>query len=457
MAETQQKKPIVPIVIGAVAVVVVVIIAVVMLTPKKKVTVPSVTYYYQRQAEQMLVDAGLKLGKVTEEQNTESYEGLILNQSPAADQSVDEGSTVDITIAKGLPIPTELEVPDLKGMSPEDAEITLILANIFPLLEGSANSDDVEPGMVCEQDIAAGTKISITKEDFEDGNWPVLSYKTSLGKEQVKVPDVIGKTDQEARDALKGAGLAIDTTNSYNDKVEQGRIISQSVAKDTTVPKGTVVSIEISLGKKPVNRVTVPDIRTYNFDEAKRSLESAGLKYTYSGDTSGRVITVKPTPGTEVDEGSTVDFTIQRTAEQVREEQERKRQQEEQQRQQQEEQRRQQEEQRQREEDERRQQEEQDRQRQEEEQRQQEQQQQQQQEQQQQEQRQLISEADAIVAAVITAVDDPNDPSVDNVRADLVDVGDTRHYVVTFTTDTAGYQVTIDAYTGEVIDTHVDR
>ncbi len=465
MAETQQKKPIVPIVIGVVAVVAIVIIAVVMLNPKKKVPVPSVTYYYQRQAEKMLSDAGLKIGKVTEEQNTESFEGLVINQSPSADQTVDEGSTVDITIAKGLPIPSELVVPDIKGLSPEEAEMTLITANFFPLSEGTVNSDEVEPGMVCEQNIAAGTKISITKEDFQDSNWPVLSYKMSLGKEQVKVPDVVGKTDQEARDALKGAGLAVDTINSYNDKVEQGRIISQSVAKDTTVPKGTVVSIEISLGKKPVNRVIIPDIRTYNFDEAKRSLESAGLKYIYSGDTSGRVITVKPAPGTEVDEGSTVDFTIQRTAEQVREEQERKRQQEEQQRkqqeqqrQQQEDERRQQEEQRQREEEERRQKEEQERQRQEEEQRQQEQQQQeQQQEQQQQEQRQLISEADAIVAAVITAVDDPNDPSVDNVRADLVDVGDTRHYVVTFTIDTAGYQVTIDAYTGEVIDTHVDR
>ena len=439
MEQTEKKKPIVPIVIGVVVVAVIGVVAFFLLTPKKQVTVPSIQYYYQAQAEKMLADAGLKLGEVKEEENQESYEGLILHQSPAADQTVDEGSTVDITIAKGKPIPSEVVVPDLRGMSTEEAEMALITACIFPLSEGSVNSDDVEPGKVCEQSEAAGTSLPISVEDFQNGNWPVVSYKTSLGKEQVAVPDLVGKTSQEARDALTAAGLAVDTTQSYSDTVEADRIISQSVAKDTMVLKGTVVSIEISIGKRPVNRVYVPDIRTYSLDEAKRALDSAALKYTYSGDLGGRVITVSPAPGTQVDEGSTVNFTLQRTAEQIQqEEQERQRQEQERQEQERQEQERLERELR----------EEEERQRQEQE----------QQEQSQPEQapeepaQEYISEADAITAAVVASIDDPDDTSVRDVHCTLETGGDAPHYVVSYTTDTAVYTVTIDAITGEVWD-----
>ncbi len=454
MAEAK-KKPVVPIVIGVVVVAIIGVVAFLMLTPKKKVNVPSVTYYYQAQAEKMLADAGLKLGEVKEEQSTESYEGLILNQSPDADASVDEGSAVDITIAKGRPIPTSVVVPDLKALGPEDAEIALFGAIFFPLNEGAVYSDDVEPGKVCEQTPAAGTSVPIDVTDFQEGNWPVVSFKTSLGKEQVKVPDVVGKSEQEARDALGAAGIAVDTSSSYSETVEQGHVISQSIAKDITVAKGTIVTIEISAGKKPVNRVNVPDIRTYSLDEAKRALESAGLNYTYSGDVGGRVITVNPMPGTQVDQGSSVSFTIQRTAEQIQqEEQERQRKQQEEQQRQQQEQQRQQEEQQRQQEEQQRQQEEQQRQ-QEEQQRQQEEQQRQQEEQQRQQEQQepaqeYISEADAAESARAAVDSLIGDDEVLNTNVVLEIGGDAPHYVVDFSTEVAGYEVTLDAYTGEI-------
>ena len=463
MAEAK-KKPIVPIVIGVVVVAIIGVVAFLMLTPKKKVSVPSITYYYQAQAEKMLADAGLELGEVKEEQNEESYEGLILSQSPEADASVDEGSKVDITIAKGRPIPTSIVVPDLKGMGQEEAETALIAATLFPLNEGTVNSDDVEPGKVCEQTPAPGTSVDISVEDFQNGDWPVVSYKTSLGKEQVKVPDVVNKSEKEARDALGGAGLAVDTSSSYSESVAQGNVISQSVAKDTTVPKGTIVTIEISAGKKPVNRVSVPDIRTYSLDEAKRALESAGLNYTYSGDEGGRVLSVSPFPGTQVEPGSNVNFTIQRTAEQIRqEEQERARKQQEEQQRQQEERQRQQEEQQRQLEEQQRQLEEQQRQ-QEEQQRQLEEQQRQQEEQQQQEQQQqeeqepeqeYISERDAADSARAAVDSMIGDSEVLNTTVDLEIGGDAPHYSVYFSTEDAGYVITLDAYTGEVWDVEV--
>ena len=453
----EKKKPVVPIVVAVIVVVAIGVGAFFALMPKKQVAVPSVTYYYEEQAEQMLADAGLKLGEVTEEQNAgtdeDPFDGLIIGQSPAAKETVDEGSTVNITVAKGRPIPTSVIVPDLKGLSPEDAELALVSAFIFPLPAEPINSDDVEPGKVCDQSAVPGSSLQITADQFKNGDWPVVSYSTSLGKEQVKVPDVVGKKSQEARDALKNAGLAVDTTSSYSETVEADRIISQSVAKDTEVAKGTVVSIEISQGKKPVDRVAVPDIRTYTLEEAKRALESAGLNYTYTGNEAGRVLTVKPQPYTEVDKGSTVTFTIELTAEQRRqEEQERKRQEEEKKRQE-EEQKRQEEEQKRQDEEQRRQEEE--RQREEEERQRQEEEQQRQQEQQSQvemqSQPQYISEDDAVISAAIAATPAIGDDDVLNTTVEFVSGGDAPHYVVYLTTEPAGYRIEVDAYTGDIM------
>lgn len=452
----EKKKPVVPIVVTVVVAIAIGIGAFIALRPKKQVAVPSVTYYYEEQAEQMLAEAGLKLGEVTVEQNEgtneDPFDGLIIGQSPAAKETVDEGSTVNITVAKGRPIPTSVIVPDLKGMSPEEAEMALVSAFIFSLPGEPVYSDDVEPGKVCDQSAVPGSSLQITAEQFKNGEWPIVSYSTSLGKEQVKVPDVVGKTSQEARDALTNAGLAIDTTSSFSDKVEADRIISQSIPKDSTVAKGTIVSIEISQGKKPVDRVAVPDIRTYTLEEAKRTLESAGLNYTYTGNEAGRVITVKPQPYTEVDKGSTVTFTIELTAEQRRqEEQERKRQEEERKRQE-EEQKRQEEEQKRQDEEQRRQEEE--RQRQEEERQRQEQEQQQQEQQVQEEtqsQPQYISEDDAIISAAIAATPAIGDADIQNTTVELVLGGDAPHYVVYLTTEPAGYRIEVDAYTGDIM------
>ena len=306
----QKKKPIVPIVIGVV-VVAIAVAAYLMLTAKKQVEVPNVVYLSQEDAQKALTDAGFTLGTVTEKDTDEYYDGYVVEQDPAAQSTADEGSAVNVTIAKGLVIPSTITVPDIRGMSIDEAESALMEAGIIPIPGDAVYSDDVEPGKVCNQSIAAGSVIDFGVEKVEKGEFVEVTYNTSLGKEQAAVPDLVGKTIDEARDALNQAGLAIDVNNIYNDDVEQNRVISQNIAKDTKVDKGTVVKLDVSLGKKPVERVRVPSILTYSFDDAKRALESAGLKYTYSGDTAGKVVSVNPIPGTEVDQGSTVTFALQ--------------------------------------------------------------------------------------------------------------------------------------------------
>ena len=110
-------------------------------------------------------------------------------------------------------------------------------------------SDTIKKGNVISQDIAAGEKI-------EEGN--TISVIISKGIEQVKVPNVEGKTLEEAKKALKNAKLKADSTSTYSDSVAEGKVIDQSIKAGTTVDKNKTVTVTISLGKKPEPVYTAP-------------------------------------------------------------------------------------------------------------------------------------------------------------------------------------------------------
>ncbi len=298
-----KKKPVVPIVIGVLVVAAIAVAAFVLLN-KPKVKVPEIVYMEHTEAQKELSNAGLKIGSVTEKESAEVPLGdIVLECNPAVGATVDKDSAVNIVVSKGPKLSDSVEVPDLTGLSAEEAEKKLSDALFIPQPGPQVNSDTVEAGKVCSQSAAPGTKAQVLS---------VITYSVSLGKEQVTVPDVAGKSVNEARDILAKAGLGSDTTNSYSDIVKKDVVISQSVAKDTKVNKGTVVTVEVSLGKKPATQVLVPNILSYSRNEAIKTLESAGLKYSYSGDEDGTVVSMKPAPNAKVDQGSTVTFELKR-------------------------------------------------------------------------------------------------------------------------------------------------
>lgn len=274
----------------------------VMFGMKKQVEVPDLYLQSHSDAERMLKDSGLRLGNVSEE----AFDGLdigdiVWKQSIKAGDKVDEGTAVDVVVSIGADLNGTTKVPDLTGMTPEKAEDLLLDNFIIPVPGEPVYSDTVEPGLVCAQSIAADSDVAM----FE-----VLTYATSLGHEKVKVPNVTGKTLAEAREAFASAGVSLDDTATYSDSVDKDVIISQSIAADTEVDKGSVVTVERSLGPAPKVQVLVPDILTYKLDDAKRTLESAGLAYKVTGEDGGTVATCVPAPGQKVEQGSTVEIRL---------------------------------------------------------------------------------------------------------------------------------------------------
>ncbi|MBQ2532645.1 MAG: PASTA domain-containing protein, partial [Lachnospiraceae bacterium] len=106
-------------------------------------------------------------------------------------------------------------------------------------------SDTVEQGVVISQ--TPGANASGKKGD-------TIALVVSRGKESVSVPNVVGKSKDQATSELQAAGLNVgNVTEAHDDNVAAGNVISQGVNAGQNVDKGSNVDLVISKGKQPNN------------------------------------------------------------------------------------------------------------------------------------------------------------------------------------------------------------
>ena len=142
----------------------------------------------------------------------------------------------------------------------------------------------------------------------------------SKGVEEDVVPNVVGKTLDNATSILKAAGFEVDSREEYDEEVEEGEVISQSPEGDKKAAKGSTVEIIVSKGAE-VKVTTVPSLKDKNVADAEAALIQANLKLgnvssEYSDTVpDGMVIRQSIAEGTEVKEDTAVDITISKGAE----------------------------------------------------------------------------------------------------------------------------------------------
>ena len=111
---------------------------------------------------------------------------------------------------------------------------------------------------------------------------------------------------------MNEAGISFDTEREYSDLVEEGKVISQSVADGEALEENERVWIVISKG---LEKVSVPDVSDKKAEDAKVLLEAAGFtvkeEEEYSEDIEeGMVISQDPEGNTEAAKGSTVTIVV---------------------------------------------------------------------------------------------------------------------------------------------------
>jgi serine/threonine-protein kinase len=149
----------------------------------------------------------------------------------------------------------------------------------------------------------------VPSEGVEVDEGARVTLVPSLGPPPVDVPDVIGKTVDEARTLLREADLGLGRVRQrYSDRFDVGHIVKRSGGAD--VPWGSKVDVWVSRGPKPL---PIPDVAGAPVEEARSSLASWVVTWEQKfSDTVPRdhVIAQRPRPGTEVQPGEGITVVV---------------------------------------------------------------------------------------------------------------------------------------------------
>ena len=235
---------------------------------------------------------------VEEEFSDDVQSGIVTHSDPEGGSSVHKSTNVQLYVSKGIDMK---DVPNVVGKGQDEASRTLADAGLALGAVTDAYSEEVPPGQVISQSVAAGTSLA------HDSTVDVVLSK---GREPRTVPTLTGKGASAAKSSIEALGLVASPTEAYSDTVPEGQVISQQTREGSTVYRGDSVSYTVSKGPE---MVTVPDVVGLQRQEAHDKLEGAGFTVQEDLILGGFFNTVRssdPAGGSKVKKGSTVTISI---------------------------------------------------------------------------------------------------------------------------------------------------
>jgi eukaryotic-like serine/threonine-protein kinase len=199
---------------------------------KGQVKIPDVTGESLDDAQQRLADAGFQY-RVVQETSDAVDPGKVTRTDPPAGTQAEKGFTVKLYASSGK---EQVEIPDVSGMDPVQAGSTLGGKSLNPK-RVDMPSDTVEAGSVIGTDPPAGTKVAKGSD---------VQLFVSTGKEQVRVPSVVGLSKTDATNELQAAGFQVIVREvTVLDPNNAGKVIAQSPTQDSKAAKGSAVTISV--------------------------------------------------------------------------------------------------------------------------------------------------------------------------------------------------------------------
>ncbi|MBZ5733328.1 Stk1 family PASTA domain-containing Ser/Thr kinase [Nocardioides sp. TRM66260-LWL] len=203
-------------------------------------------------------------------------------------------------------------LPSVLDLTQAQATARLEAAGYRVQTGAAVYSDDVARGHVVSTDPDPGSRVL-------DG--ATVTLVISRGVEQYPVPDLAGRTRDDAEQALRDTRLEVGlVTGRYSETVPQGQVISSDPKAGTELRRGVSVDLVVSKGRQPIR---VGSWVGKPADDAQRALEARGLRVDRGqqqfSDTvpAGSVISQSPRGGT-LFRGDTVTLVVSRGPELVK-------------------------------------------------------------------------------------------------------------------------------------------
>ena len=219
---------------------------------------------------------------IGEEYDSEIEEGKVISQEPKyrKNYTIKENSKFQIVISKGTKI---VEMIKVEGEKIEDARrmIEELDANLeIEIIE--EESTKVEEGIVLKQSIQKGEQVQAGIK---------ITLTVSKAKEQVSVPYVIGKTEDQAKKELTDSKLKVEVVYEEDTSKDAGKVLKQSIDVGKTVDVDTVVTItvnkiaEMKQGTVTVNVKSLLNYTPETDEDGNEIIENAQIKIVAGNDT----------------------------------------------------------------------------------------------------------------------------------------------------------------------------
>ncbi|MBK9511271.1 MAG: PASTA domain-containing protein [Cytophagaceae bacterium] len=209
-----------------------------------------------------------------------------------------------------------VKVPDLKGLSIEDAENLLDNADLDFEVSDSIFVPGAKPLSVLSNYPKSGARVKVGRK--------IYLTLAAMSAPLVKMPNIIGRSTSSAQNQLLSSGLLFGGEEEIpaleENTVLKIKINGNEITPGSEVPKGSKVILVVGDGYGN-QMIDVPNVSGMAYDEADIYLSGLGLSvgsvlYEPSEQAEGTVIRQKPTPGDgeKIKIGSPVNLWVSGTA-----------------------------------------------------------------------------------------------------------------------------------------------
>ena len=207
----------------------------------------------------------------------------------------------------GEQTPTEFEVPDLFGMTIDEANEDERVKGIFEIEQIGQRASKYEAGTIIEQSPEKGKTVK--------GN-RTISVFVSSGAKTEKMPNLVNKEYRDATLQLTNLDLDLvinDPLEEYS-SITKGYIIRTIPEYGETLQEGDSVTLVVSKGEQP-KPVTVLSFIGIDIEIVRQQVTQSGLvvgevTQRASDEPYGTVIEQSISAETQVDAGTTINFVI---------------------------------------------------------------------------------------------------------------------------------------------------
>ena len=242
----------------------------------KDVAIPNVVGLTEDEAKQRVEGCNLKF-ESEEAYSTDVEDGLVISQNPKfGNYSVKEGSTIKVTISKGI---EKVKMPTVKGDTYLDAERKIKEAGL-EVEKIEETSPTVPEGVVISQENEAG-------EELAKGTKVKIHVSTGTGIEQITVKSVVGKTVDEAKSILTEQKLEVNIIEQEDTSKSDGVVLKQSLEAGSVVDEGSSITITVNKIQKNKQAKLIINVKALadsklqpNSDDDEASSSSSMVKIT---------------------------------------------------------------------------------------------------------------------------------------------------------------------------------